>query len=517
MKKKVFLCVIVSFVLFETIAKDFEPQEQLGVVDFLFGRSPKNAKPDDKQKYTNQTKDRYQVDYSQKNESKQIEQNDFPDQFSAHSDQIVETSVSGDEKREDEYKSKTNDKNEIDEALFNSFRNISHISDFLKKIQVDIECLSSGKIKSNADWNRLIQKKQKISTITQQCIDSILAYDKICAIEKIVMDYNSISDISVYFLSDIDKTEINQMQNAFFLTEVDSLSDKLAHAFNTPIGNDLQKSIEKLHEEVSNYEIKDFYEKLLLEIKKIPNELVESDQKEKIDQVLQKIDDMKKGASENKYSTLQDMLKSYNDLRTSSFKLKKISYDDVKNLLLEMTEDLFFAKMLNSLSAMNEEGYSHISENDAEVVAALNIKKSVCKMLGGSTYSGTRYNSSIERFRTTDSLRQKQSLLKDAISQFNKTVNLFKVAVKSLKEEGRSLKKLKDIDSICTIDENIDKIFEKIAIYSGNLDIEDGVRTGETRPEKSLLATVDGDTLDSEPSLDSVDTKTEEESGGELI
>ena len=516
MKKKVFLCVIVSLVFFETIAKDFEPQEQLGIVDFVFGRSPKNTKPDNKQKYAKPTKDIYQVDYPQKNESEQVKLDESysSDQFSAHSDQIVETSVPENERREGEYRSKTNDKNEIDEALFYSFKNISHISDFLKKIQVDIECLSRGKIKSNADWNRLIQKRQKISSTTQQCIYSTLAYDKICAIEKIVMDYNSISDISVYFLSDIDKTEINQMQNAFFLSEIDSLRDKLAHAFNTPVGNDLQKSIEKLHEEISDYEIKEFYEKLLFEIRKIPNELIEFNQKEKIDQVLQKIDDMKRGDSKNKYATLRDVLKSYNDLKTASFKLKKISYDDVKNLLLEMTEDLFFAKMLNSLSAMNEEGYSHISENDDEVVAALNIKKSICKMLGGSTYSGTRYNSSIKQFRTTDSLRQKQNLLKDTISQFNKTVNLFKIAVKSLKEEGHPLKKLKDIDSICTIDEDVDKIFEKIAIYSGDLNNEIAIsRTAESYSKESTIATVDENIVDS--AIDLSEVKIEED--GELI
>ncbi len=515
MKKKVFLCVIVSLMFFKTIAKDFEPEEQLGLVDFVFGRSPKNTNPDDKQKFEKPVKNRYKIDYQQKKDPEPINQSESYSsaQFSDHSEQIIETSIPEGTKREHEYISKTNDKNEIDEALFNSFRNISHISDFLKKIQIDIECLSSGRM-SNSNWNRLIQKKQKISSTTQQCIDSILAYDKICAIEKVVMDYNSISDISVNFLSDIDKTEINQMQSALFLLEVDSLSDKLAHAFGTPVGNDLKTSIEKLHEEINYYEIKEFYEKLLFEIKKIPNELVEFNQKEKIDQVLQKIDDMKRGVSENKYAILQDILKSYNELKLVPFKLKKISYDDVKSLLLEMMEDLFFAKMLNSLRAMNEEGYSYISENDDEVVAALNIKKSICKMLGGTSYSGTRYNSSIKRFRDTDSLRQKQNLLKDAISQFNKTVNLFKTAVKSLKEEGRYLKNLKDIDSIRTIDEDVDKIFEKIAIYSGDLNNEIAIsRTAESYSKESTIATVDENIVDS--AIDLSEVKTEED--GELI
>lgn len=513
MKKSVFLCVLVSLAVFETAAKDLEPQEQFGLVDFVFGNSSKNTKPDE-QRSRKETK-RYQADNYQKEEHESINQPEsyFPDQFSFSSDKVVEPHIPNEKKKENECIFKVDDNTEIDEELFHSFKNISHVSDFLKKIQINVECLSSGKM-SNSDWNKLVQKKQKISSMTQQCIDSIMAYDKICAIEKVVMDYNSVSEISVNFLSDIGRTEINQVQNSLFLSEVDLLSNKLAHAFSTPVGNDLKNSIEKLHEEIDDFEIKKFYEKLLFEIKKIPNELVESNQKEKIDQVLQKIDQMQRGVSKNKYITLQDILKSYNDLKVVPFKLKKISSNDVKNLLLEMTEDLFFEKMLNSLKAMSEESYSPLSENDAEVVAALNIKKAICKMLGGKSYSGMKYNSNIKQFRATDSLEQKQSLLKDTISQFNKTVNLFKTAVKALKEEGRSLKNLNNIDSIHTIDEDVDKIFEKIAIYSGNLNNEVAInRTAESYSKEPTIATVDENIVDS--AIDLSEVKIEE--NGELI
>ena len=147
------------------------------------------------------------------------------------------------------------------------------------------------------------------------------------------MDYNYISDISVHFLSDIDKQEINQIQNSLFLSEVDLLCSRLTHAFSTPVSNDLKKSVEKLHKEIDGCEIKKFYEKLLSEIKKIPDELVELNQRSKVDRVLERINQVTGGNFENKYVMLQDIVKSYNDLKLTPFKLKKILSNDVKNLL----------------------------------------------------------------------------------------------------------------------------------------------------------------------------------------
>ena len=143
----------------------------------------------------------------------------------------------------------------------------------------------------------------------------------------------------------------------------------------------------------------------------------------------------------------------------------------MKKLSIKAIEDIFFEKMLKILRIMDEEHYSITAENDAEALAARNIKKSMCKMLGGTSYSGKEYKSNIELFRTTNSLQEKQRLLKDSISQFNKTVDLFKAAISNLKAEGRR-SKLKNIDIVNTINEDIDKIFEKIALYN-NVENED--------------------------------------------
>ena len=133
--------------------------------------------------------------------------------------------------------------------------------------------------------------------------------------------------------------------------------------------------------------------------------------------------------------------------------------------------------MLSSLKVMSEEQYSPMSENDAEAVAALNIRKSICKILGGTSYAGTKYSSSIKQFKSTSSLRQKQSLLKDIVIQFNKTVTLFKAAMNVLREEGRLPKKLTNADDICVINEDVDKIFEKIMVYGNDATDEASVNS----------------------------------------
>lgn len=389
------------------------------------------------------------------------------DQISTLSDKIIESPVITEQNLDEGIPPlEISEEKKIDEVFVNSFRGVTNLTDLLKNIQSNVESLTFGRM-SNDDYNKLIQKKQNISASKEQYTNSTLAYDKICAMEKILMYYNSVSEISVHFLSDISKQEINKVQESLFLSEVDSLGDGLTYTFKTQISDNLKNSISNVHKEITDYDVKEFSHKLLKEIEKIPSELLDPAQYAKVEKILKEIHKPVSGNFETKCASLQRLVESYNNLKSIPFRLKKISSDSVKKLALRAIEDIFFEKMLNTLRIMDEERYAATAENDSEALAALNIKKALCKMLGGISYSGTKYKSNIELFRTTESLSEKQNLLKDSISQFNKAVDLFKIAVISLKSEGRQ-PKLRNIDAISTINEDIDKIFEKIAIYDKN-------------------------------------------------
>jgi hypothetical protein len=476
MKKKLLLCVAVSFMIFDASAQG--QQNKSSLMDFFTGR----ANPRGEQENPEDKKDEGNAWVNKKRSSESIKS--FPqkrrkvakedlipsDQIPLLSDRVVESPMINEERLSSELPLKIEEENRIDEVFVNSFRGVTNLTDLLKNIQSNVESLTFGRM-SNDDYNKLVQKKQKIFDAKKQYDSAILAYDKICAMEQILMDYNAVSEISVHFLSDIGKQEINRVQNTLFLTEIDSLGDGLTYIFKTPISRDLQNTIAKVHSEIKDSGLKAFSEKLLREIEKIPNELLEPEQYAKVERILKEIHHPVTGNFEEKCATLKRIVESYNDLKSIPFRLKKISSESVKKLSIRAVEDIFFEKMLNILRIMDEEHYSATAENDAEALAALNIKKALCKMLGGISYSGKEYKSNIELFRTTDSLQKKQSLLKDSIAQFNKAVDLFKIAVTALKSEGRH-PKLKNIDAISTINEDIDKIFEKIAIYNKSTEKE---------------------------------------------
>lgn len=488
MKKKVLLCVAVSLMIFNVSAEG--PKNQSSLMDFFTGgvnNRDKRVDPGNKNKedsiLSKKEKSSKSVESFSRKKRKVIQEDLVPsDQIPLISDQVIESPVINEEKLNSEPPLKIEEENRIDEVFVNSFRGVTNLTDLLKNIQSNVESLTFGRM-SNDDYNKLVQRKQKIFVATKQYTDATLAYDKICAMEQILMDYNAVSEISVHFLSDIGKQEINRVQNTLFLTEIDSLGDGLTYIFKTPISRDLQNSIAKVHSEIKDSGLKEFSEKLLREIEKIPNELLEPVQYAKVERILKEIHKPITGNFEEKCATLKHIVESYNDLKSIPFRLKKISSESVKKLSIKAIEDIFFEKMLNTLRVMDEEHFSATAENDAEALAALNIRKALCKMLGGTSYSGKEYKSNIELFRTTDSLQKKQNLLKDSISQFNKAVDLFKIAVAALKSEGRH-PKLKDIDAISTINEDIDKIFEKIAIYNKNMERES---TGKVIIEKDEI------------------------------
>lgn len=514
MKKKVFLCVAVSLMIFESMAKNKENrpfgvqneeqiasgQKKLGLIDFLKSGSNTQKKVSDAVEVTPKSSV-----VSEKNNLSSTEVQPVPvDQISVISDKIVDSSPVTEQKQEKNLPQlKISEDNKVDEVFVNSFRGVTNLTDLLKNIQSNVESLSFGRM-SNADYNKLIQKKQNISVSKNQYTNSALAYDKICAMERILMNYNSVSEISVHFLSDISKHEINKVQEALFLSEIDSLSDGLTYTFKTQISSNLKNSISNIHEEISGYEIKEFSHKLLREIEKIPSELLDPAQYVKVEKILKDLHKPIVGNFESKCAILKHLVDSYNNLKTIPFRLKKISSDSVKKLALQAIEDIFFEKMLNTLRIMDDEHYSATAENDSEALAALNIKKALCKMLGGISYSGKEYKSNIELFRTTESLSEKQNLLKDSISQFNKAVDLFKIAMTSLKSEGRR-PKLRNIDEINTINEDIDKIFEKISIYDKNAKKEDSedfqrviIDKSDVVPERVQNQEVQDNSFDSE-------------------
>ncbi len=476
MKKKLLLCVAVSFLTFDVTAQG--QQSKSSLMDFFTGGANHRGEqenPEDKKNegnaWANKKRSSESIKSFSQKKGKTVQEDFVPsDQIPLLSDQVIESPMINEERLTSELPLTIEEENRIDEVFVNSFRGVTNLTDLLKNIQSNVESLTFGRM-SNDDYNKLVQKKQKIFDAKKQYDSAILAYDKICAMEQILMDYNAVSEISVHFLSDIDKQEINRVQNTLFLTEIDSLGDGLTYIFKTPISRDLQNTIAKVHSEIKDSGLKAFSEKLLREIEKIPNELLEPAQYAKVERILKEIHHPVTGNFEEKCATLKRIVESYNDLKSIPFRLKKISSESVKKLSIRAVEDIFFEKMLNILRIMDEEHYSATAENDAEALAALNIKKALCKMLGGISYSGKEYKSNIELFRTTDSLQKKQSLLKDSIAQFNKAVDLFKIAVTALKSEGRH-PKLKNIDAISTINEDIDKIFEKIAIYNKNTEKE---------------------------------------------
>ncbi len=472
MKKKVFLCLTVSLMFFESIARDTQTsdvQKRHSLMDFFrSGPAGQNVTSSKEVKNGKVTIINRKDNSESKSVQPSVEDQSSPvDQIPFLSDKITESPLITEQKLEEDHPPlDIIEEDKIDEVFVNSFRGVTNLNDLLRNIQTNVESLTFGRM-SNDDYNKLIQKKQKILASKEQYAKSTLAYDKICAMERVLMDYNSVSEISVHFLSDIDKQEINKVQEALFLSEIDSLGDGLSYTFKTQISDNLKNSISNVHKEIPTYEVKEFSNKLLKELEKIPNELLDPMQYAKVEKILKEIHQPISGNFESKCSALKHLVESYNDLKSIPFRLKKISSESMKTLALKAIEDIFFEKMLNTLRTMDEEHYSATAENDSEALAALNIKKSLCKMLGGISYSGKEYKSNIESFRTTDSLSGKQSLLKDSISQFNKTVDLFKIAVTSLKADGR-LPKLKNIDDINNINEDIDKIFEKIAIYDNN-------------------------------------------------
>lgn len=461
MKKKLLLCVSVSLIIFEATAR--VSQNKSSLIDFFTGRSQvqdnNQIDPEDNDKEND-----YGRGGSDKN--KLITSEDS----SVLSEKLEESSIVDQRKSNIESSLQIGEEPKEDEVFVNSFRGVTNLTDLFKNIRSNVEGLAFGRM-SNDDYNKLVQRKEKIFSAIKKYTSATLAYDKICAMEQIFMDYNAVSEISVHFLSDIGKQEINKVQNTLFLSEIDSLSAGLTYTFKTPISRSLQNSVSKIHLEVKDFGLKEFCEKLVKEIEKIPQELLEPAQYVKVEQILKKIHKPIIGKFDQKCTTLKNIVESYNDLKSIPFRLKKISSDSIKKLSIRAIEDIFFEKMLNILRIMDEEHYSIVAENDAEALAARNIKKSMCKMLGGTSYSGKEYKSNIELFRTTNSLQEKQRLLKDSISQFNKTVDLFKVAVSSLKAEGRR-SKLKNIDDVNTINEDIDKIFEKISLYSNNVEKE---------------------------------------------
>ena len=487
MKKKLFLCIVASFMIFDATAQS--QQNKSSLMDFFTGRvNDRGDRIDSSKENRDGGRSKTNLMKSSSTKKRKIAREDpVPmGQVPLISDQVIESPVIDEEKLTSEPPLKIEEENRVDEVFVNSFRGVTNLTDLLKNIQSNVERLTFGRM-SNDDYNKLIQRKQKIFEAKKQYDSAVLAYDKICAMEQILMDYNAVSEISVHFLSDIGKQEINRVQNTLFLTEIDALGDGLTYIFKTPISRDLQNSIAKVHSEIKDSGVKEFSEKLLREIEKIPNELLEPAQYAKVERILKEIHHPITGSFEERCSTLKRIVESYNDLKSIPFRLKKISSESVKKLSIRAIEDIFFEKMLNTLRIMDEERYSAMAENDAEALAALNIKKALCKMLGGISYSGKEYKSNIELFRTADSLQKKQDLLKDSISQFNKAVDLFKIAVTALKAEGRLLK-LKDIDAINTINEDIDKIFEKIAIYSNNMEKE---KTGNVIIEKDEIPSKD--------------------------
>ncbi len=487
MKKKLFLCIVASFMIFDATAQS--QQNKSSLMDFFTGRvNDRGDRIDSSKENRDGGRSKTNLMKSSSTKKRKIAREDpVPTgQVPLISDQVIESPVIDEEKLTSEPPLKIEEENRVDEVFVNSFRGVTNLTDLLKNIQSNVERLTFGRM-SNDDYNKLIQRKQKIFEAKKQYDSAVLAYDKICAMEQILMDYNAVSEISVHFLSDIGKQEINRVQNTLFLTEIDALGDGLTYIFKTPISRDLQNSIAKVHSEIKDSGVKEFSEKLLREIEKIPNELLEPAQYAKVERILKEIHHPITGSFEERCSTLKRIVESYNDLKSIPFRLKKISSESVKKLSIRAIEDIFFEKMLNTLRIMDEERYSAMAENDAEALAALNIKKALCKMLGGISYSGKEYKSNIELFRTADSLQKKQDLLKDSISQFNKAVDLFKIAVTALKAEGRLLK-LKDIDAINTINEDIDKIFEKIAIYSNNMEKE---KTGNVIIEKDEIPSKD--------------------------
>lgn len=456
MKKKVFLCVCVSLMLFAASAK------QSTLIDF-FTSGGKEINTNFQKR---SAKEAPKQNRSSPKKRKQVFEGNV-EVLPMVSDKMDDSLVI-EEQRIDpiQLPLKIDEENRIDEVFVNSFRGVTSISDLLKNIESNVESLAFGRM-SNDDYNKLLQKKKEIVQYKQQYDKSVLAYDKICAMEKIFMNYNAVSEISVHFLSDISDEDIGQVQEALFDTEAGVMGDGLTYIFKTPISKKLKKLIESIHEKLNGYDLNKFTQKLLKELDKIPRELLDSEQYEKLNAITKELHDPIAGDFKTKCSILHKFVESYDELKSIPFRLKKISSDSIKNLALKAIEDMFFEKMLNVLRIMDGAGLSSKSENDAVVIAALNIKKSICDLLGGVLYSGKEYKSNIERFRTTDSIYEKRELLKKSISKFNKTVDRFKIAVASLKEEGNQLV-IKDFDAVSCINEDIDRIFEKITIYEKN-------------------------------------------------
>ena len=289
MKKKLFLCIVASFMVFDATAQS--QQNKSSLMDFFTGRvNDRGDRIDSSKENRDGGRSKTNLMKSSSTKKRKIAREDpVPmGQVPLISDQVIESPVIDEEKLTSEPPLKIEEENRVDEVFVNSFRGVTNLTDLLKNIQSNVERLTFGRM-SNDDYNKLIQRKQKIFEAKKQYDSAVLAYDKICAMEQILMDYNAVSEISVHFLSDIGKQEINRVQNTLLLTEIDALGDGLTYIFKTPISRDLQNSIAKVHSEIKDSGVKEFSEKLLREIEKIPNELLEPAQYAKVERILKEI------------------------------------------------------------------------------------------------------------------------------------------------------------------------------------------------------------------------------------
>ncbi len=350
--------------------------------------------------------------------------------------------------------------NEPNGILIGSSTEIFSVDDLLKIINNNVEKLSQGRL-SNRDNKKLQEQKNIVETLLLDFNTKLNSvYNKICILEKILISYNLICETSAYFLEDIDKSMIEQVQNTLFYMDIEAAKNELTLVFSTEVSAELKECIIKWTDKANKDAITNFCNWISTQLKKIPSDLLEDSQSEQIKNVLNSISQTISGNFKEKCYILKNIVDSYNAIKTIPFRLKKIDNQEITDLILNMIEHEFFDKILENLHVMSEANFSETAELDEEVLVARNIKKTTQLLSEDTTKNNQK--SSLIIFKKSDSLFEKSNALKTIINQFNKTANLY-----------NKLMEIKGINkNIDLIQEDIDRLMEKIKTHKSILPVE---------------------------------------------
>lgn len=456
MKKNLIYCIALSFILWETAGENVK----FSLFDFFKGYSSSQVHPDEEKKPS-----------SAGDENIQDEPVGISERVSVEPESNLAIEQKPEENLSEEIVETPKREPKINELPISSFNGITSVRELLKDIQMNLDSLTLGRM-SNEDYEKVLQRRESINSAARSFVESSLAYDKIKFFEKILMEYNAVCEVCVYFLPNMDVSEIHKIQGMLISSELCTLKEELTYTFKTDIDEKLKTEILKFQETVKDGNLTDLLTKIRQNVLKIPRELLDIEQKSKVERLLQEVDLPISGNFRDKCNTLREILQSYNEVRTEPLKLRKINQNEIKGFVSKIIDDVFFENMINTLHIMEEENYSDTAEDDEEVLASRNIKKALFFLLGGISSGGEEQPGSLEQFRNSKSLKDKQNLLKESIAKFNKAVRLFKEAYLVLKQKGVT-HKIKNLDEILPIDEDIDRIFKKISIYE-NLNEDDG-------------------------------------------